>query len=298
MGIQDGSGKKAKPEAVAAMIAAAKAVPIAPQETLEEEPAANSIHEMTDRPARSPAPPRKRGNKEPPPRPSLGPAKRFRVHYEKTARAAYLGHLDTMEALARALKRAGIRLDYSQGWSPAPKLSFGPALMAGAQSTAEYFDMDCVDPFPEPAPLTERLTGQLPDGMRIVAVAEIDKTTKSLGGSIVSQTFVVDERFARTLPEPADLRRKVERFLLAEHAEVTTRRMEGRKEIVKTTDVRPSVIRAWVDERGALCFELKSSSTFATAKPVDVARSILGEETPDSVDAARLVLTKTAAAFA
>ena len=298
MGVKDGSGKKAKPEDVAAMIASAKAIPIAPQETMEEEPAASSVHELSDKPARSPAPPRKRGNKEPPPRPSLGISKRYRVHYEKTSRSAYLGHLDTMEALARALKRAGVRLDYSQGWSPAPKLAFGPALMTGAQSTAEYFDMDCVEPFPEPAPLTERLTGQLPDGMRIASVVEIEKTAKSLGGSIISQTFVVDERFAGTLPLPADLRRKIERFLLAEHAMVTTRRMEGRKEIVKTTDVRPSVIRAWVDDRGALCFELKSSSTFATAKPIDVVRSILGEEKPESVDAARLVLTKTSAAFA
>jgi len=298
MGIKDGKGNKAKPEEVAALIASAKAIPIAPQETTEEEPAASSVHELTDKPARSPAPPRKRGSKEPPPRPSLGPSKRYRVHYEKTARAAYLGHLDTMEALARALKRAGVRLDYSQGWSPAPKLAFGPALMTGAQSTAEYFDMDCVEPFPEVGPLTEKLSAQLPDGMRIATIVEIEKTAKSLGGSIVAQTFIVDERFAGTFPAPADLRRKVERFLLAEHAEVTTRRMEGRKEIVKTTDVRPSVIHAWVDERGALCFELKSSSTFATAKPIDVARAILGEEKPESVDTARLVLTKTAAAFA
>lgn len=298
MGIQDGSGKKAKPEAVAEMIRSANAIAIpAAEETLEEEPAANSIHEMTDAPVRRPTPQRKK-SRQPPPRPSLGPAKRYRVHYEKTSRAAYLGHLDTMEAIARALKRAGVRMDYSQGWSPAPKLAFGPALMTGAQSTAEYFDMDCVEPFPDPESLTEKLSGQLPDGMRVASVTEIEKSAKSLGGSIVAQTFVVDERFTGTLPAPADLRRKVERFLLAEHAPVTTRRMEGRKEIVKTTDTRPSVNRVWVDEQGRLCFELKTSSLVATAKPIDVARSILGEEQPDTVDTARLVLTKTSAAFA
>jgi radical SAM family uncharacterized protein/radical SAM-linked protein len=299
MGIQDGGGKKAKPEAVAAMIAAAKPTPvIAPEETLEEEPAANSVHEMTDAPVRRAPPPQRKGSRHPPARPSLGPSKRYRVHYEKTSRAAYLGHLDTMEALARALKRVGVKLDYSQGWSPAPKLAFGPALMTGAQSTAEYFDMDCVEPFPETEPLAAKLSAQLPEGMRIDSVTEIEKTAKSLGGSIVAQTFVVDERFAGALPLPADLRRKVERFLAAEHANVTTRRMDGRKEIVKTTDTRPSVNRAWVDEQGRLNFELKSSSTFATAKPIDVVRSILGEEKPETVDAARLVLTKTAAAFA
>ena len=296
MGIVDGTGRKATPEQVASVMAASAPPSIRPEETLEEEPAANSIHEMTDAPAkRQPAP--KRKSKQPPPRPSLGPSKRYRVHYEKTARAAYLGHLDTMEAIARALKRAGVRLDYSQGWSPAPRLAFGPALMTGAQSTAEYFDMDCVEPWPDDS-LVERLGGQLPDGMRVVSVSGIEKSAKSLGASIEAQTFVVDERFAGSLPGPAELRRKVERFLAAERAEVTTRRMEGRREIVKTTDVRPSVNRAWVDERGALCFELKSSSAFATAKPIDVVRSILGESSPETVDPARLVLTKTAATFA
>src|SRR5207237_5797070 len=104
---------------------------IAPEETLEEEPAADNIHEMSDAPKRDDGDRGGRGNhgkkkhKEPPVRPSLGPSKRFRVHYEKTAKAAYLGHLDTMEAIARALKRAGVKLDYTQGWSPGPKLAFG-----------------------------------------------------------------------------------------------------------------------------------------------------------------------------
>lgn len=302
MGIKDGTGKKATPEQVKAAIVAATPPSIAPEETLEEEEPAQNIHEMSDAPKRDDrdrgGPKKKSKHREPPARPSLGPSKRFRVHYEKTAKAAYLGHLDTMEAIARALKRAGVKLDYSQGWSPGPKLAFGPALMTGAQSTAEYFDMDCVEPWPDPAPLVERLSAQLPAGMRVESVAEIEKTAKSLGTAIVAQTFVVDQRFTDALPAPAELRRKVERFLLAEHAPVTTRRMEGRKEIVKTTDTRPSVTKAWVDEQGRLCFDLKASSTTASAKPIDVVRAILGEETPETVDAARLVLTKTAAAFA
>ena len=31
-------------------------------------------------------------------------------------------------------------------------------MMTGAQSTAEYFDMDCVEPWPDPAPLVESLS--------------------------------------------------------------------------------------------------------------------------------------------
>jgi hypothetical protein len=65
------------------------------------------------------------------------------------------------------------------------------------------------------------------------------------------------------------------------------------RETKKTIDARASVNKCWFGETGTLCFELKSSSEFATAKPTDVTRAILGEVAMD-----RLVITKTAATFA
>ena len=44
--------------------------------------------------------------------------------------------------LLRALRRAGVSLVYSQGFSPRPKVGFGPALPLGLTSEAEYLDFD------------------------------------------------------------------------------------------------------------------------------------------------------------
>ncbi len=254
--------------------------------------------------------PRPAGRRPPVPPASLLPeipSTRYRLRYTKEARAAYLGHLDTMELFTRALKRCGVTVDYSRGFHPQPRLAFGPALMTGAASRAEYVDVDCVPPLPD-ATLAERLTAQLPDGMRVVAAEVVDKSISSLGRSIVAQTFEVAPRFDAALPAPGELRRAVERFLAAERVEVESLRRpapagQGRRadaraerdggEAPRTTDVRPSVVGAWVTERGDLAFELVASSEHATAKPTDVVRGVLGPAS--ALD--RLVLTKVSARF-
>jgi len=64
-----------------------------------------------------------------------------RVRYGKTGLARLIGHLDTIRALTRAIRRAGIEGVYSQGFSPRLKLSFGPALPLGFTSECEFFDI-------------------------------------------------------------------------------------------------------------------------------------------------------------
>ena len=295
MGIVDGSGKKSGARApLQAGSTSSAAMTIHPEATLEEEDAAASIYEVGERVGGERKVVR-RGKELPPKRDSLGEVKRYRVRYTKLSRAAYLGHLDTMDALARALKRCGVKLDYSQGFHPQPKMAFGPALMTGAASQAEYFDMDCVPPWPV-AELQQTINRDLPDGMDVLEISELEKRAATLGSSIVAQSFEVAERFPGALPVPADLRRAIETFIAAEKVEVTIRKKEkdGKRETVKQLDVRRSVLKAWMTDAGTLAFELAASSAFATAKPTDVTRAILGE----AIAIDRLALTKLSAVFA
>ena len=50
------------------------------------------------------------------------------------------GHLDMVRVLPRIFRRAGLSLYYTQGFSPRPVMTFGPALSLGTQSLAEYLD--------------------------------------------------------------------------------------------------------------------------------------------------------------
>lgn len=72
------------------------------------------------------------------------------VSYSRLGDICYLGHLEILQVVFRILRRANIQTNFSKGFNPSPKVSFGPALPVGTRSMAEYFVMDL------PAPLADR----------------------------------------------------------------------------------------------------------------------------------------------
>jgi radical SAM family uncharacterized protein/radical SAM-linked protein len=70
------------------------------------------------------------------------PYSTYRIRFAKLGRAAFLGHLDLMRLLARSFRRADLPLAVTRGFSPKPRVSFGPALGLGVPSLGELMDVD------------------------------------------------------------------------------------------------------------------------------------------------------------
>jgi radical SAM family uncharacterized protein/radical SAM-linked protein len=70
------------------------------------------------------------------------PYSTYRIRFAKLGRAAFLGHLDLMRLLARSFRRADLPLAVTRGFSPKPRISFGPALGLGVPSLGELMDVD------------------------------------------------------------------------------------------------------------------------------------------------------------
>jgi len=66
----------------------------------------------------------------------------YRIRFAKVGRAAFLGHLDLVRLLSRSFRRADLPLAVSRGFSPKPRISFGPALGLGIPSLGELMDVD------------------------------------------------------------------------------------------------------------------------------------------------------------
>jgi hypothetical protein len=66
----------------------------------------------------------------------------YRNRFAKVGRAAFLGHLDLVRLIARTLRRADLPLAMTRGFSPKPRLAFGPALGLGVPSLGELMDVD------------------------------------------------------------------------------------------------------------------------------------------------------------
>lgn len=67
---------------------------------------------------------------------------KLRVGFAKVGKVRFTSHRDLARSWERALRRAGLPLAYTQGFSPRPKVSFGLALPTGYQSCSEFLDLE------------------------------------------------------------------------------------------------------------------------------------------------------------
>ena len=69
---------------------------------------------------------------------------KLRLRYAKLGKVRFTSHRDTARVWERAMRRAGVPVAVSAGFTPRPRLSFGLALPTGAESVAEYLDLEVV----------------------------------------------------------------------------------------------------------------------------------------------------------
>ena len=121
---------------------------------------------------------------------------RLRIRYSKKGKVRFISHRDVARIWERALRRVGVSVAYSQGFSPRPKLSFGLALSTGHESEAEFLDLELSDEDGDwtavrGEDLAARLTAALPMGLDVVAVAPVEKGD-SLQQAVTSCTWAIE----------------------------------------------------------------------------------------------------------
>ena len=94
----------------------------------------------------------------------------FRFTKEEPVR--FVGHLDLMRVVERAMRRSGFPVTYSQGFNPRPRMAFASALTLGATSEWELCQLDLAEDLDEPRlnAAVQALSAQLPLGVRILDV--------------------------------------------------------------------------------------------------------------------------------
>ena len=95
-----------------------------------------------------------------------GLLKTLKVSFSKLDQAKYFGHLELVNILLRAIRRAGIPVKFSEGFHPKPKISFEDTLPIGLESLKEYFYLVVPDKF-KPRSIIESLNKHLPKGLTV-----------------------------------------------------------------------------------------------------------------------------------
>jgi hypothetical protein len=95
---------------------------------------------------------------------------RVRIFFSKGGRALFVPHIDLPVLFARAARRAGLGMEYTQGFSPHPKTEFGPPLPVGVEGVdepAEFWPLEWHDNS------LGRWAGVMPDGIALTGAREV-----------------------------------------------------------------------------------------------------------------------------
>src|ERR1700760_1305639 len=133
------------------------------------------------------------------------------VRYAKRGKMRFASHLDVARAFERGVRRAGLPIAYSTGFTPHPKISYAGGAPTGVASEAEYLSLTLTNRS-DPAMVQERLNAALPDGIEVIEVVE------DAGGLPASQ--LVASEWHVTLPglPSRAVATAVQEFLALEHA--------------------------------------------------------------------------------
>lgn len=191
-----------------------------------------------------------------PDREYIPPVQTLQVRYAKRDRMRFASHRDFQRAWERALRRAGVPMAYSAGFSPHPKVSYAGAAPTGAASEAEFLEIGVVQRV-DPAALCSELDAVMPTGLDIVAIVEAD-------GSLSDKLQASRWR----LESDSDLSAAVAAFAAADSVEVERITKAGRRMI----DVRALCSDFDLVAPGVL--ELTVAHAEPTPRPAEVMTAI------------------------
>jgi radical SAM-linked protein len=152
-----------------------------------------------------------------PDREYIPPVQTLQVRYAKRGRMRFASHRDFQRAWERALRRVGVPMAYSAGFSPHPKVSYAGAAPTGAASEAEFLEFSVVKQI-DPGAVRQALDAALPEGLDIVAVVE---ATSPLAEQLRASRWRMEW--------PVDVTEAVEAFIATESVEVERITKAGRR---------------------------------------------------------------------
>jgi radical SAM-linked protein len=158
-------------------------------------------------------------------------AQHLLVRYAKRGKMRFASHLDVARAFERGVRRAGLPIAYSAGFTPHPKISYAGGAPTGVASEAEYLSLTLTS-WTEADAVRDRLNAALPDGIDVIAVAE------DSGGLPMSRLTASEWQIALPGLPPDDVVPVVRKFLALTEAPVERltskgmRRMDARAAVV------------------------------------------------------------------
>lgn len=192
---------------------------------------------------------------------------KLRVKFSKHGVLKFIGHLDVMRYFQKAIRRAGIDIAYSAGFSPHQIMSFAAPLGVGLESNGEYMDIE-VNSLTSSKDFINALNAQMVDGIKILEVCLLPDNAGNAMASVAAAKYTVAFREGYF---PSFLSKQAVDTFFAQDEIIVTKKT---KKSESTFDMKPYIYECIFHEANATISMTVDASSSGNLKPSLVIKTL------------------------
>ena len=192
---------------------------------------------------------------------------KLRVKFSKHGVLRFIGHLDVMRYFQKAIRRAGIDIAYSTGFSPHQIMSFAAPLGVGLESNGEYMDIE-VYSLTSAKELVDALNAQMVDGIQVLEARLLPDNAGNAMASVAAARYTIAFREAY---RPVFLTQSVINDFISQNKIIVTKKT---KKSETTFDIKPFIYECSFLEENPVIILTVDASSANNIKPSLVVRAL------------------------
>lgn len=185
---------------------------------------------------------------------------KLRIKFSKHGVLRFIGHLDVMRYFQKAIRRAGIDIAYSTGFSPHQIMSFAAPLGLGLESNGEYMDIE-VNSLTSSRDFINALNAQMVDGIAILEAKLLPENAKNAMASVAAARYTIAFRKEY---KPTFLTKTVANDFFSQPELIVTKQT---KKSETTFDMKPFIFECSFDEKAHTLNLVVDASSTHNLKP-------------------------------
>lgn len=159
---------------------------------------------------------------------------KVRVKFNKAGAMKFIGHLDVMRYFQKAIRRAEIDIQYSQGYNPHQQMSFASPLGVGLTSDAEYVDL-VLGECGTSEEMLNRLNAVMVEGFTVTKFNQVLDENKNAMSIVAAADYLVSLRDGYSFAKEIDFKEAFTAFMNQEEISI----LKKSKKSERVVDIKP-----------------------------------------------------------
>lgn len=190
---------------------------------------------------------------------------KIRLKFSKHGAVKYIGHLDILRYFQKSMRRAGVDIAYSAGYSPHQIMSFAQPLGVGMESEGEYLDIE-LNSCKSAAYLVKQLNAVMVPGITIEGAVRLPDGIKNAMASVAAASYKVNLKSSDSFPK--EVLEKATDFFNQSNIMITKETKKNTLEV----DLKPHIYKAEFKDGYFYCFVDASSG--GNIKPTQILEAL------------------------